>query len=145
MKNICNERCIPICVDRNIIRCRFRLANHPKRSIPYNQYITKARRGDQAKRTSSKKAIIENQAGRRWIKFMNADVEKIVSDVLELPPAIRAFIAEKLIESLDTDSDEPLSSEWKAEVSRRGEEIDSGAAQLRDAESVFEKAAKALS
>ncbi len=76
---------------------------------------------------------------------MNANVEKIVSDVLELPPAIRAFIAEKLIESLDTDSDEPLSSEWKAEVSRRCEEIDSGASQLRDAESVFEKAAKALS
>lgn len=76
---------------------------------------------------------------------MHFDIEKIVQDALELPPPLRAFVAEKLLESLDSDPQEPLSSAWKAEVRRRCAEIDNGVAQLRDSEVVFAKAVKSLS
>ncbi len=75
---------------------------------------------------------------------MNADAEKIVLDALELPPAMRAFIAEKLIESLDVEPSKSLSPEWKATIRKRCEEIDQGLTQLRDAEAVFSKASKSL-
>jgi len=76
---------------------------------------------------------------------MSALIDKIVSEALELPPALRAFIAEKLIESLVADSEETLSPEWKAEIRKRCEEIDRGAAPLRESEVVFEKAYNVLS
>jgi hypothetical protein len=75
---------------------------------------------------------------------MNANVEKICVGCARIATAIRAFIAEKLIEaSIPIRTSRCFRME--TEVSRRCEEIDSGASQLRDAESVFEKAAKALS
>jgi len=76
---------------------------------------------------------------------MSALIDKIVSEALELPPALRAFIAEKLIESLVADSEETLSPEWKAEIRKRCEEIDRSAAPLRESEAVFEKAYNVLS
>jgi putative addiction module component (TIGR02574 family) len=75
---------------------------------------------------------------------MTVAVEKIVSEVLELPPAVRAFVAEKLIESLDTASAGELSTQWREEIRRRCAEIDQGSVELRDAESVFAKAYSAL-
>ena len=62
-----------------------------------------------------------------------------MSEALELPPALRAFVAERLIESLDAVIEETLSPEWKAEVRRRCEEVDRGVVQLREAEAVFDK------
>ena len=71
---------------------------------------------------------------------MVATVDKIVSDTLELPPAVRAFVAEKLIESLDIASGDELSPKWREEIRRRCAEIDQGAAELHDAESGFTRA-----
>ena len=71
-------------------------------------------------------------------------VEKIVSEALELPPLVRAFVAEKLIESLDVASGGELSSEWREVIRRRCAEIDQGTVELRDAESVFARAFAAL-
>jgi hypothetical protein len=71
---------------------------------------------------------------------MIAPVEKIVSEALELPPAARAFVAEKLIESLEVVSGDELSPKWREEIRRRSAEIDQAAVQLRDAEAVFAKA-----
>ena len=70
--------------------------------------------------------------------------EKIVSEALELPPPVRAFVAEKLIESLDAASGAELSPQWREEIRRRCAEIDEGAAELRDAEAVFARAYSAL-
>jgi hypothetical protein len=75
---------------------------------------------------------------------MTVAVEKIVSEVLDLPPAVRAFVAEKLIESLDVASGGELSPEWREEIRRRCLEIDQGTAELHDAESVFARAFAAL-
>lgn len=50
---------------------------------------------------------------------MSTTVERVVSEAMELPPSLRAFVAEKLIESLDAADSPPLSSKWRDEVRRR--------------------------
>lgn len=74
---------------------------------------------------------------------MTADVEKIMGEALGLPPALRAFVAEKLIESLDV-PDYPLSATWQAEIRRRCAEIDNSTTRLRDADTVFKNAYASL-
>ena len=70
--------------------------------------------------------------------------EQIVMEVLELPSTVRAFVAEKLIESLDAAPADSLSPEWKAEVQRRCREVDENLVALRDTESVFKTAFASL-
>jgi hypothetical protein len=75
---------------------------------------------------------------------MSANVDRIVSDALELTPQARAFVAEKLIESLDAEPAADLSPAWREEIRKRSEEIDRGLVELRDAEDVFARARAAL-
>ena len=71
--------------------------------------------------------------------------EKLVSEALGLPSPIRAFVAEQLIESLDTDTATDLSPEWKEEIEKRCREVDAGTVNLIPAAEVFEKAYARLS
>jgi len=75
---------------------------------------------------------------------MNITAEKVVSDALDLPPALRAFVAEKLIESLDLTESPALSARWKKEIRRRCTQVDRGMIRLRDADTVFAKAYSSL-
>jgi len=70
--------------------------------------------------------------------------EKVVSEALELPPSVRAFVAEKLIESLDAPDVPRLSAKWKTELRRRCAEVDRGTVSLCATESVFKRAYAAL-
>jgi hypothetical protein len=75
---------------------------------------------------------------------METSVEKIVSQALGLPSEARAFLAEKLIESLDLEPSAELSAEWKEEVDKRCREVDQGLVELRDLQAVFDRAYSAL-
>jgi len=75
---------------------------------------------------------------------MNANVDKIISEALELTPRERAFVAEMLIESLDAEVGPELSPAWREEIRKRCEEIDRGLVELRDAKDVFAVARAAL-
>ena len=75
---------------------------------------------------------------------MSTTVDKIVSEALSLPAQARAFVAEKLIESLDEDAGGELSAAWREEVRRRCRQIDEGLVDLRDAADVLEKAHSSL-
>ena len=75
---------------------------------------------------------------------MNITAEKVVSEALDLPPVLRAFVAEKLIESLDLPEAPQLSAKWRKEIRRRCAQVDRGAIKLRDAEAVFAKAYASL-
>ena len=75
---------------------------------------------------------------------MKITAEEVVSEALALPPVLRAFVAEKLIESLDLPEAPALSAKWRKEIRRRCTQVDRGAAQLRDAETVFTKAYASL-
>lgn len=68
---------------------------------------------------------------------MSTTAEKVMTEAMGLPPALRAFVAEKLIESLDAPDASPLSAKWKKEVRRRCAEMDRCAVELRDADKVF--------
>lgn len=63
---------------------------------------------------------------------MNNDPKRIIDDAMQLEPAIRAFIAETLLESLDFEEDFPVSAAWQEEIRRRCAAIDNGTARLVD-------------
>jgi len=71
---------------------------------------------------------------------MSTSVEKILSEALDLPSQARAFLAEKLIESLDAAPDAEISPAWREEIRKRCREVDAGLVELRDAAEVFAKA-----
>ena len=71
---------------------------------------------------------------------MSLTAEKLISEALNMPTVLRAFIAERIIESLDRETNEPLSPEWKAEIEKRCREIDENLVSLLDAEEVFNRA-----
>ena len=75
---------------------------------------------------------------------MSTTAERVVVDALALPAPLRAFVAERLIESLETPDAPPLSAKWRKEIRRRCAELDRDAVELRDAENVFAKAYAAL-
>jgi len=75
---------------------------------------------------------------------MSMTADKIVAEALALPPHARAFVAERLIESLDTSVGGEISPAWRAEVSKRCLEMDQGSVELSDAADVFAKAFAAL-
>jgi hypothetical protein len=75
---------------------------------------------------------------------MSTAAEKVVVEALDLPAPLRAFVAEKLIESLEVPDAAPLSAKWRKEVRRRCAEMDRGTVKLRDADKVFAKAYAAL-
>jgi putative addiction module component (TIGR02574 family) len=70
---------------------------------------------------------------------MMITAEQIVAEAMELPSQMRAFVAEKLIESLDLEPEEELSPEWNAELDRRCREVDDGTVELIPATDVFAK------
>ena len=74
---------------------------------------------------------------------MKTAANKVVTEALNLPRADRAFLAEKLLESLD---DEPfeVSPAWRKEIRRRCDEIDSGRVKLIPAKKVFKDLASKL-
>lgn len=68
-------------------------------------------------------------------------VEKIIQEVLALPPEDRARVANALRDSLDPEEESLTEEEWEAawgeELKRRLQEIDEGRAELIPAEEVF--------
>jgi putative addiction module component (TIGR02574 family) len=75
---------------------------------------------------------------------MSRTTDQILTDALTLSPQARAFVAEKLIESLDAAPGSEISEAWRAEIRRRCREVDEGLVELRDAAVVFAKAYEAL-
>ncbi|EDX72587.1 hypothetical protein MC7420_2495 [Coleofasciculus chthonoplastes PCC 7420] len=52
-----------------------------------------------------------------------------MKEALSLPSALRAWLAEKLVESLEYDIDETLQTLWVTEAKKRRDEIRSGLVQ----------------
>jgi putative addiction module component (TIGR02574 family) len=75
---------------------------------------------------------------------MKTTIDAIIAEVLSLSPQARAFVAEKLIESLDSEPEIILSSAWREEVRKRCREVDDGLVELRNAEDVFARSYAAL-
>lgn len=56
-------------------------------------------------------------------------IEQLTEELLSLPSASRALLAEKLAESLEFDIDPIIQAAWTTEAHRRRNQIQSGAVQ----------------
>ena len=56
-------------------------------------------------------------------------IEQLTEEILSLPSAERAFLADKLVESLEFDTDSTIQSIWVAEAKRRRDEVRDGSVQ----------------
>jgi putative addiction module component (TIGR02574 family) len=86
------------------------------------------------------------QLGHRVIVFSSmADrAREFESKALKLPPKERARLAERLISSLDQETDPDAQRLWLQEAERRLDELESGNVSGVPADQVFEKARSTL-
>ena len=75
---------------------------------------------------------------------MSPETENIVQEALQMPREARAFLAEKLLESLDFEEPFNVSPEWKKEISRRCRELDEGLVDLVPGDEVLREARERL-
>jgi len=75
---------------------------------------------------------------------MTSQSETILNDALKLPLTVRAYVAERLIESLDEEKDLPLSPAWQEEIGRRRLEVENGTVALIAAEEAFANAYRTI-
>ncbi len=54
------------------------------------------------------------------------NIETLENELFRLSPAERAYLAQKLLLSLDSVTDEDIRASWRAEAVRRARELDSG-------------------
>jgi len=71
-------------------------------------------------------------------------VEQILTEAMHLPKPSRAFMAEKLLESLDYEEDFTIPDEWLEEIHRRITEIDAGRMKMIPAAQVFTSIRRSL-
>lgn len=75
------------------------------------------------------------------VDMMNtALLESITSAALTLPERERAKLAHDLVASLDGPADISVAEAWDTEICRRIKEIESGKAELLDADEAIERA-----
>jgi putative addiction module component (TIGR02574 family) len=73
-----------------------------------------------------------------------SDPREIESEALQLPPKERARLAQRLLASLDTESDRDAEQIWLQEAERRLDELESGKVIGIPAEQVFRRARSTL-
>ena len=75
---------------------------------------------------------------------MAATIEKIEQDLLKLPKQERAFLADRLLSSLDGEVLNEIDAAWIQEAERRFEEYKNGKRQVVSAQDVFTEADRVL-
>ena len=72
------------------------------------------------------------------------DVQKLARELLSLPLPSRAFLAEKLVESVDNYAAREIEVAWREEITRRVREYEEGEVHGIPSEQVFSDARKRL-
>ncbi len=75
---------------------------------------------------------------------MSRSLADLADEALALPTESRAYLAEKLLETLDFEDDFKVSDAWKAEARKRCHELDEGVVQSIPAEVVFGEIRKSI-
>lgn len=70
----------------------------------------------------------------RILRGAMRSIEQLTEELLSLPNASRALLADKLVESLEFDADSTIQAVWVSEAKRRREEIRDGSVQPIPAE-----------
>lgn len=56
-------------------------------------------------------------------------IEQLTEEILSLPSELRALLADKLVESLEFDTDPVIQAVWVTEAKRRRDEVRNGSVQ----------------
>jgi hypothetical protein len=56
-------------------------------------------------------------------------IDQLTEEILSLPSASRAILADKLVESLEFDTDSTIQAIWLSEAKRRRDEVRDGSVQ----------------
>ena len=75
---------------------------------------------------------------------MEVAVKEVIQNAIALPPDLRAYLAEVLLESLDFEEDFPISRTWMNEIQRRCSEIDEGKVVLIEGEEALSSVIKRM-
>jgi putative addiction module component (TIGR02574 family) len=75
---------------------------------------------------------------------MSTTAQEICIEVLSLPRKSRAELAERILASLEDQTDAKAEKAWKAVIRRRRAEVHSGKAKVRPAEDVMRDAVRAI-
>lgn len=86
--------------------------------------------------------VLDSWKIKGYLVIMSPKAEKLVTEAMQLPKEARAFMAEKLLESLDFDEAFEVSPEWRHEIRRRSQELDEGRVSLVPGEQVFDEVIK---
>jgi len=70
---------------------------------------------------------------------MPLSLDQITEEAIKLPPASRALLADKLVQSLESEDPDEIQQLWSAEAIRRRDEIRSGQMQPIPGEQVIEE------
>lgn len=70
---------------------------------------------------------------------MSLTFEKITEEAMQLPAASRALLADKLVESLQSEGLDEIQRLWSAEAIRRRDEVRSGQVQAIPGKGVLEE------
>ena len=75
---------------------------------------------------------------------MSRSVTELAEEALALPPESRAYLAEKLLETLDFEEDFAVGEAWLKEIRKRCQELDDGKVQTIPADAAIAKLRKSL-
>ena len=70
---------------------------------------------------------------------MPLSLDQITEEAIKLPPASRALLADKLVQSLESEDPDEIQQLWSAEAIRRRDEIRSGQVQPIPGEHLIEE------
>ncbi len=75
---------------------------------------------------------------------MPLTLTKLAEEAMALPSESRAYLAEKLLETLDFQEDFAVSDEWRKEIRKRCQELDAGNVQTIPAETALTELRQSL-
>lgn len=78
------------------------------------------------------------------MKRDTSNIQELADELLSLPLSSRAFLAEKLVESIDNYADPEIEAAWHEEISRRLREYEEGKVVGIPAGQVFREARERL-
>jgi putative addiction module component (TIGR02574 family) len=73
-----------------------------------------------------------------------SELHRLAEDLLSLPTPSRAYLADRLVDSIDQYADPEIEAAWHTEVERRLEEYEEGQVAGISSEEVFREARKSL-
>jgi putative addiction module component (TIGR02574 family) len=75
---------------------------------------------------------------------MSLTLEQVADEAMQLPPASRALLAEKMVESLDVGERDEIQRAWAAEAIRRRDDVRSGRVHPVPGEEVLAEVRRAV-